>query len=136
MDNDMRALLLIILIVTSSNSVFGATKVEDPMLSMPMHEMFWSLFQERNILGVNDCTNKSGRYAKALIAGGYDAEIIIVRPDRGQYRHAIVRVTNKQGLSQYLDPTKGLIAYNPEFIGTVLEVIPTAQIANLGSDYK
>ena len=116
------------------------TKVDlsniDPLTSMPMSDMFWELYRERYILGQNDCSNKSGRYAVALCEAGYDAEILIVQPYNSRYKHAIVCVKCDKGHIHYLDPTYGTIGRKLEDIGELKQVIPSDKFDQLDDSFR
>ncbi len=112
-----------------------ASQDNDPLTSMPLSKMFWSLFQERNIIGQNDCSNKCGRYVRALVAKGYKADIVVIRPHQSRYLHAIVRLQDGEKVT-YLDPTKGMISYDLDSMGNVEKLIASNQLDSLGEQYK
>lgn len=71
----------------------------------PLARQFEALAIERNETGANDCSNKAGRYCRALLDAGHkDAVVIFVRPRGQQELHAIVYVA---GL--YCDPSTGKV---------------------------
>ena len=107
----------------------------DPMTSMPLAKMFWSLYQERNIIGKNDCSNKCGKYVRALIAEGYKAEIVVIRPHTSRYLHAIVKLYDGDKVT-YLDPTKGIVANNLENLGSFQKLIASNQLDQLGEQFR
>ncbi|NQZ59724.1 MAG: hypothetical protein HRT88_19915 [Lentisphaeraceae bacterium] len=128
--------LLILIILLSTSSLFAITSSEDPLTSMPLSKMFWSLFQERNVIGQNDCSNKCGRYTRALQNAGHQADILVIRPHRSQYLHAIVKVEKEDGSIVYLDPTKGIISYKVEDLGALVEKITFETLETRGLAYK
>ena len=107
----------------------------DPLSSMPLAKMFWSLYQEKNVIGQNDCSNKCGRYMRALIAEGYQAEIVVIRPHTSRYLHAIVKLTNGEEVT-YLDPTKGIVATDLEVLGSFQKLIAQNQLEQMGAQFK
>ena len=111
------------------------TKNSDPLSSMPLSKMFWSLYQEKNIIGKNDCSNKCGRYLRALIAKGYKAEIVVIRPHTSRYLHAIVKLQDGYKIT-YLDPTKGIVAQDIKMLGSVQRLIAGNQLDDLGAQFK
>ena len=129
--------LIISILLLSTSSVFASTTLsEDPLTSMPLSKMFWSLFQERNIIGQNDCSNKCGRYTRALRKAGHQVDIIVIRPYRSQYLHAIVELTKEDGSTVYLDPTQGTISYKMDDLGSLVEKIPFDTLEQRGLAYK
>ena len=103
---------------------------------IPADKMFWDLYKERNIIGHNDCSNKSGRYARELHRLGYkNVSVIILLPNRGGYLHAVVEATGSNGV-MYLDPTKGIISKDLEEFGGLISRIPVDQLDSLGDNYK
>ena len=100
---------------------------------IPSYEMFWNLYQQKNIIGQNDCSNKSGRYARELHRLGYEVEVVILFPHNGGYIHAVVKTTNN-GRTIYLDPTKGIISF--ELLGIFIRSIPIDKLDSLGDNYK
>ncbi len=68
---------------------------------VPLRGLFKSIAQERYVLGLNDCSNKSAKYFHAVKAIGYDPTIIVYREDNGVL-HAVVNVDGT-----YIDCTKG-----------------------------
>jgi hypothetical protein len=78
---------------------------------IPCSEVFHSLRTQRNVLDLNDCSNKAGRYLEALIQEGYDAKIVVVKTPRNEM-HAVVRCEGK-----YYDPTYGLVTTRLQRIG-------------------
>ena len=112
-----------------------AKTASDPLSSMPLSKMFWSLYQERNVIGQNDCSNKCGRYLRALVAEGYKAEIIVIRPHTSRYLHAIVRLQDGDQVT-YLDPTKGIVAKDLKMLGNFEKLIASNQLDQLGAQFK
>ena len=132
----MKNLILITYLLLTGAAYSSTTTANvDPMNSMPLSEMFWSLYQERNIVGQNDCSNKCGRYLRALIAEGYEAEIVVVKPHRSSMLHAIIKVTEGEKIT-YLDPTQGIVAYDLDMMGIFRESIQYNQLVSLGIQYK
>ncbi|MCM8539258.1 MAG: hypothetical protein NE328_03215 [Lentisphaeraceae bacterium] len=112
-----------------------AKTATDPLSSMPLAKMFWSLYQERNVIGQNDCSNKCGRYVRALIAEGYKAEIVVIRPHTSRYLHAIVKLQDGDKVT-YLDPTKGIISKDLKVLGSFEKLIAHNQLDGLGAQYR
>lgn len=100
---------------------------------IPSYEMFWDLYKQKNIIGQNDCSNKSGRYARELHRLGYEVEVVILFPNNGEYIHAVVKAT-KNGRTIYLDPTKGIISF--ELLGIFIRSIPIDKLDSMGDSYK
>ena len=130
----MKSILLTIFLLLPA-AAYSSTDNNDPLTSMPLSQMFWSLYQERNIIGQNDCSNKCGRYLRALVKEGHNAEIVVIKPHRSSMFHAIIKLTEDDKVT-YLDPTKGTIAYDLEALGTFSESIQHTQLASLGAQYK
>ena len=102
---------------------------------IPLEKVFWSLFQEKNLLGSNDCTNKCGRYLRALVSEGHKAEILIVMPHRTRFLHAIIKLYHDEKCI-YLDPTRGVISHDLAGFGFLQKTINHAQLTKLGPDYE
>ena len=130
----MKSILLTIFLLLPA-AAYSSTDNNDPLTSMPLSQMFWSLYQERNIIGQNDCSNKCGRYLRALVQEGHNAEILVIKPHRSAMLHAIIKWTDGDKVT-YLDPTKGTIAYDLDIMGAFRESIQHTQLANLGEQYK
>ena len=128
----MKSFILAIMIITPAAF---ATSNTDVLSSMPLSKMFWSLYLERNIIGQNDCSNKCGKYVRALVAAGHQADIVVILPHRSRYLHAIVKL-QKDGKITYLDPTQGTIFDDLESIGKFKELISANQLDQMGKDYK
>jgi hypothetical protein len=109
--------------------------VEQPLKKIPLSKVFWSLFQEDNILGHNDCTNKCGRYLRALVSEGHQAEILIVMPHKTRFLHAIIKIKSGDTCT-YLDPTNGVVSQKFEMFGFFQKAIQHSQLASLGADFK
>lgn len=131
---DLKMKSIILTIFLLAPAAFSATN-SDPLTSMPLSKMFWSLFQERNVIGQNDCSNKCGRYLKALIAQGHEAEIVVIKPHRSRMLHAIVKLTVEDKVT-YLDPTKGTVSFDLEVLGSFKKSIEHTELASLGAQYK
>ena len=70
----------------------------------PLKDEFFTIYREKYIKHVNDCSNKSAKYCTLLKWSGYDADVIITIID--MEHHAIVRV--KEGNKfLYCCPTEG-----------------------------
>jgi len=78
LERTMKLKLLILLIMIPMDIVYAGTRLAE----IPLSKMFWALYKERNIIGQNDCSNKCGRYLRALVSKGYKAEIVIIKPYR------------------------------------------------------
>ena len=129
----MKSLILTILLILPAAG-FASTN-NDPLTSMPLSKMFWELYQERNIIGQNDCSNKCGRYLRALVKEGHTAEIVVIKPHRSSMLHAIIKLTEGEKVT-YLDPTRGTLAYDLDILGSFKESIQHTQLATLGAQYK
>ena len=128
----MKKIILAIMILIPAGM---AKTAEDPLSSMPLAKMFWSLYQERNVIGQNDCSNKCGRYVRALVAEGYKAEVVVIRPHTSRYLHAIVKLHDGEEVT-YLDPTKGIISKDLKVLGSFEKLIASTQLDGLGAQYK
>ena len=128
----MKTIILAMMILIPAGM---AKTANDPLSSMPLAKMFWSLYQEKNVIGQNDCSNKCGRYVRALVAKGYKAEIVVIRPYTSRYLHAIVKLTDGDKVT-YLDPTKGIVAYDLNNLGSFQKLIAHNQLDQLGAQYK
>jgi hypothetical protein len=128
----MKSLILAIMIMTPT--AFAAQD-NDPLLSMPLSKMFWSLYQERNIIGQNDCSNKCGKYVRALIAAGHKADIVVIRPHNSRYLHAVVKLQDGNKVT-YLDPTKGITCKDLDKLGSFKELITSNNLDKMGEQYK
>ena len=126
----MKIILCILLTLSSCLYAKEVKKRE-----IPLSKVFWSLYQEKNILGHNDCTNKCGRYLRALVGKGHNAEILIIMPHRTRFLHAIIKVLVGEKVT-YLDPTRGIISENLDSFGFLQQTIQHRQLAQLGSSYK
>ena len=131
----MKTLLISIFLLSTSN-IFASTLNEDPLTSMPLSKIFWSLFQEKNIFGQNDCSNKCGRYTRALRKAGHKVDIVVIRPHRAKYLHAIVKLKQVDGSTVYLDPTLGTVVYQIDSLGSLVEQIPFDTLEQRGLSYK
>ncbi|MCH2206254.1 MAG: hypothetical protein MK132_10340 [Lentisphaerales bacterium] len=129
----MKSLILTILLILPATGL--ASTNNDPLTSMPLSKMFWELYQERNIIGQNDCSNKCGRYLRALVKQGHTAEIVVIKPHTSSMLHAIVKLTEGDKVT-YLDPTRGTLAYDLDMLGSFKESIQHTQLATLGAQYK
>lgn len=70
----------------------------------PLSSLFWRLHRQRNRPSANDCSNKAGRYARALRREGYRATVVVVhRPAPHNSLHAVVKVDDRI----YCDPAFG-----------------------------
>ena len=112
-----------------------ASQDKDPLTSMPLSKMFWSLYQERNIIGQNDCSNKCGKYVRALVKAGHKADIVVIRPHTSRYLHAVVKLS-KNGKTTYLDPTKGIVSDDLQSLGSFQKLITSKQLDSMGEQYK
>ena len=134
----MKNLILSLMVMTSAafaTSTTSTTSNTDVLSSMPLSKMFWSLYLERNIIGQNDCSNKCGKYVRALVAAGHQADIVVILPHRSRYLHAIVKLQKDDKIT-YLDPTQGTIFNDLEEIGRFKELIVANKLDQLGADYK
>ena len=129
----MKSLILTIIFLLPAAS-YSSTN-NDPMSSMPLSKMFWSLYQERNIVGQNDCSNKCGRYLRALIAEGHTAEIVVIKPHTSRMLHAIIKLTDGEKVT-YLDPTRGTLSNDLDILGSYKKSIQHTELASLGAQYK
>ena len=129
----MKALILIITLLLPA--ITFASLNNDPMTSMPLTKMFWELYQEKNIIGQNDCSNKCARYLKALVKEGHTAEIVVIKPHTSSMLHAIVKLTDGEKVT-FLDPTRGTLAYDLETLGFFKKSIQHGELASLGAQYK
>lgn len=85
----------------------------------PLPRVFEALAIEPATLGTNDCSNKAGRYARALIAAGIEAHVVYVRPpDPDAQLHAVVLAG-----SLVCDPTSGKVSRDLADFGTFAFVI-------------
>lgn len=101
-------------------------------INIPSSDMFWELYQEDNIIGRNDCSNKAGRYARELHLLGYkNVNVVIILPHMGCSLHAVVEANGV-----YLDPTKGIWTDKLINFGTLQERIPVDKLDLLGDNYK
>ena len=99
---------------------------------IPASNMFWDLYQEDNIIGRNDCSNKAGRYARELHLLGYkNVSVVIILPHRGCIFHAVVEANGV-----YLDPTKGIVTDKLINFGGFIKRIPIDKLDSLGDNYK
>jgi hypothetical protein len=71
----------------------------------PLADTFWSINKETYVLGSNDCSNKSAKYARALIQAGYESDIVLLDTGTGGV-HAVTRVV-VNGERLYCDVTNG-----------------------------
>ena len=127
----MKNIILILFLLIPNFLIYA----EDKLQSIPLSKLFWSLYRERNIVGKNDCSNKCGRYLRALIAKGYKAEIIILRPHRSRYLHSVVKIIDNQ-LIKYIDPTKGIMVNNLAVLGNFQRKISYEHLDKLGPDFR
>jgi len=127
--------IILALMILAPAGLMATTEKSDPLSSMPLAKMFWSLYQEKNIIGKNDCSNKCGRYVRALVAKGYKAEIVVIRPHTSRYLHAIVKLQEGDKIT-YLDPTKGIVAEDLKMLGNFQKLIASNQLDDLGAQYK
>ncbi len=116
-------------------SAVASQKNSDPLSSMPLSKMFWSLFQERTIIGQHDCSNKCAKYMKALKAEGHEVEVVVILPHRSRFLHAIVKLTEGEKVT-YLDPTKGIVAKNLDVMGTFQRSITYDQFDSFEGQFK
>ena len=89
---------------------------------IPLKRTFWALHRERNRAGKNDCSNKSGRYAKALREQGYKANVVVISVPRQKDLHAVVELAD----GRCLDPAFGKVADSVEKMGEVKFVLASA----------
>jgi hypothetical protein len=129
----MKSFILIIFLL--SPSLFASSSSNDVLSSMPLSKMFWSLFQERNIIGQNDCSNKCGRYLRALVAEGHTAEIVVIKPHTSRMLHAIIKLTEGDKVT-YLDPTRGTLSADLDILGSYKKSIQSSELTALGAQYK
>ena len=127
--------IILALMILAPAGLLANSKNTDPLSSMPLAKMFWSLYQEKNIIGKNDCSNKCGRYLRALIAEGYKAEIVVIRPHTSRYLHAIVKLKDGDKIT-YLDPTKGIVSHDLKMLGNFQRLIASNQLDQLGEQYR
>ena len=128
----MKSLFIAILLISPSAMANSETNI---LSSMPLSKMFWGLYLERTIIGQYDCSNKCGKYARALSKAGHQADLVIIRPHRSRYLHAIVRLSTKDKIV-YLDHTKGVISDDLESLGHLKEVISIQQLKEKGAKYR
>jgi|SaaInlStandDraft_1057018.scaffolds.fasta_scaffold153749_1 hypothetical protein len=129
----MKRIFLIIFLLAPA--LFASNNSNDVLSSMPLSKMFWSLFQERNIIGQNDCSNKCGRYLRALVAEGHTAEIVVIKPHTSRMLHAIIKLTEGDKVT-YLDPTRGTLSADLDILGSYKKSIAHSELASLGAQYK
>lgn len=127
----MKKILLFSLFFTSPTFAVSG----NPSGDFPLSKTFWSLFQERSVLGENDCSNKCGRYVRALLKEGYKADIVIVQPHRSRFPHAVVQLALVKDIT-YLDPSKGIISKDLETLGHFKEFISSEKLDELGDQYR
>ena len=132
----MKALLTLTIFLVGTYSLMASDSNKDPFANVPASEMFWSLFREKNVIGKNDCSNKCGRYVRELRRQGLEADIVVIRPYTGRYLHAIVKLTGKNGKITYLDPTKGIILYKLDNLGSLKKIIAYKNLESMGDQYK
>jgi len=101
-------LIVAILLLTLLNSC------KTVLVPIPLQPLFWKIYKEKNVDDVNDCSNKSGKYLRALDARGIAGKVIVIKTKMGY--HAIV----KTGGGPYLDPTFGTASYNINDYGKFL----------------
>ena len=130
----MKSIILTISLLMMT-SVFASQTDNDPLSSMPLSKMFWSLFQERTIVGQHDCSNKCAKYIKALKAEGHDVEVVVILPHRSRFLHAIVKLTNGEKVT-FLDPTKGIVANDLTVMGTFQRYINCDQFDSFKGQLK
>ena len=74
--------------------------------SLPAAATYERLVRERSRVGRNDCSNKCGRYVRALRAAGQSAEVLVVSPRGGRDLHAIVKLSD----GRLVDPTHNVVS--------------------------
>gem|GEM_PF-5480302 len=79
----------------------------DTVAPPPLADLFWSLNRQPNKLGKNDCSNKAGRYFRALREQGYAADIVVVSVPPERRRNTELHAVVKVGDQLYCDPTFG-----------------------------
>lgn len=96
--------------VTTQQGLVGSTN--NNAKPPPLEDLFWTLNRQPNAIGENDCSNKAGRYFRALREKGYAADIVVVSIPLERRRqvelHAVVKVEN----GVYCDPTFGTWSSN------------------------
>jgi hypothetical protein len=91
----------------------------------PLPRDFEALAIEPYILHQNDCSNKAGRYARALLNAGYEAHVVLVQPTHppGVGLHAVVLVGDL-----YCDPSTGRVSRSVSDFGTIQSVCTARQL--------
>jgi hypothetical protein len=99
-----------------------------PWLLAPLPHEFQRQLMTPYELHVNDCSNKAGRYARALQAAGLDATVLLIRPNaappQDQTLHAVVSVA---GL--ICDPTSGRVTRDLAAHGTLVATVTKDRLA-------
>ncbi len=105
--------------------------VRRPAADIPLAKTFWSIHRERNVVGRNDCSNKSGRYARELRKHGIQADVIVISRPRERNLHAVVQL----GDGRCLDPVDGKMADRIADFGQVKMVL-AGNVSTWGSEFN
>lgn len=114
---------------SASAGLFDALKIKRQ--AIPLKNVFRSIQRER-YSNSNDCSNKAGRYAKALRENGYKADVVVVKMHRRGELHAIVKLDN----GMYYDPTFGTSGDKVERFGKYRFTIAYADLGKWGNEFK
>lgn len=91
--------IIALIFTTSCQMVFNNKSFNN---TPPLPKVFKSIYLETNINDINDCSNKTAKYLRALNDSGYAATIVVIKNRVGL--HAIVKHDET-----YHDPTLGFI---------------------------
>ena len=130
----MKSIIFTISLLMLTSAV-ASEKSSDPLSSMPLSKTFWSLFQERTIVGQHNCSNKCAKYIKALKAEGHEVEVVVILPHRSRFLHAIVKLTDGDKVT-FLDPTKGIVAHDLTLMGTFQRSITFDEFDSFKGQFK
>lgn len=91
----------------------------------PLPRVFEALVLQDYEEGTNDCSNKAGRYARALLAAGIEAHVVYVHPktDNAMGLHAVVRTGDL-----ICDPSTGKVSRNLADFGTYVGIVSAARL--------
>jgi hypothetical protein len=98
---------------------------------IPCDKKFWDLYRAPYRLGFFDCSNKCAIYQRALEKQGVPAEVVVIKPDRSNMHHALVRVERKQNRNnfRYYDPTKGILLETLSQTGVFVRVMSKTELS-------